>query len=361
MRLIDFARAVVANRARRAGAPRFLTYTMTFACNARCIMCDSWKIAPEDELTPAEFDRILAQLPTLDAVRLTGGEPFVRKDFAELAGLVLKRSKPLALHVTTNGFLTDRIVRFCETRPRRTPLHVLISLDGLEDKHNHVRGRENAWRTATNTLRALAARRREWNLELAVNQTVVDEDGVEQYRRLKEFLKPLGVDHHFVMAYDVSATYSVERDRNLAPKEIGKFATFGEFADGKLRELCDEVERDLAELPWWKRLAKQYYVRGLRNRLLAGAAAPNPRCVALNAHLRLFPNGDVPTCQFNSRIVGNLRRQPFAEVWRSALAAEQRQWVAACPGCWAECEVLPSAIYTLDLFRPAARCPAAAV
>ena len=353
MRLTDFLRALGANRARRAWLPRFLTYTVTFACNARCIMCDSWKIAPEDELSPGELDGILAQLPQLDAVRLTGGEPFVRADFAELAGVVLRRSRPLALHVTTNGFLTERIVRFCATRPRRTPLHVLVSLDGVEEKHNHVRGRANAWRSATATLTELAVRQREWNLQLGVNQTVVDEDGVEQYRQLRDFLRPLGVDHQFVMAYDVSATYSVERGRNVAPKEVGRFATFGKFAESKLRELCDEVESDLARLPWWKRWAKQYYVRGIRNRLLHGRAEPNPRCVALNAHLRLFPNGDVPTCQFNGQVVGNLRRQSFAEVWRSAGTQAQRQWVAACPGCWAECEVMPSAVYTLDLLRPA--------
>jgi hypothetical protein len=71
--------------------------------------------------------------------------------------------------------------------------------------------------------------------------------------------------------------------------------------------------------------------------------------VALHSHLRLFPNGDVPTCQFNSRTVGNLRQSSFAEVWKSVKADEQRQWVRKCPGCWAECEVLPSAIYTGDL------------
>jgi Fe-coproporphyrin III synthase len=71
----------------------------------------------------------------------------------------------------------------------------------------------------------------------------------------------------------------------------------------------------------------------------------------LNSHLRIFPNGDVPTCQFNSRIVGNLREQPFVQLWQSAAAAEQRRWVRRCPGCWAECEVLPNAVYSLDLLR----------
>jgi radical SAM protein with 4Fe4S-binding SPASM domain len=73
----------------------------------------------------------------------------------------------------------------------------------------------------------------------------------------------------------------------------------------------------------------------------------------LNSHLRILPNGDVPTCQFNGRLVGNLRREAFFDVWRSAAAAEQRAWVRACRGCWAECETLPNAVYTADLLRAA--------
>ena len=30
---------------------------------------------------------------------------------------------------------------------------------------------------------------------------------------------------------------------------------------------------------------------------------------------------------------------------------KQRNWLYKCPGCWAECEVLPSAIYTGDLLK----------
>jgi MoaA/NifB/PqqE/SkfB family radical SAM enzyme len=106
----------------------------------------------------------------------------------------------------------------------------------------------------------------------------------------------------------------------------------------------------LPRYPFLERIAKRYYLRGLAHRLLKHEGKPNPPCVALNSHLRLFPNGDVPTCQFNSKVVGNLRRQTFAEVWRGLKAREMREWVRRCPGCWAECEVLPSALYTGSLF-----------
>ncbi|MCL4176923.1 MAG: radical SAM protein [Verrucomicrobia bacterium] len=354
MRALRLLGALAGARARRrfeAGMPRYLTYIVSFTCNARCVMCDSWKKPSPDELTLAEIERIFRQLPALDFVRLSGGEPFARPVLLEIAHLAQDHLRPLRLHVTTNGILTDRIARFCEQRRTRVPLQLLISLDGMEAKHNQVRGRDTAWAAATATLKALAPRRRELRLELAVNQTIVDAEGAADYRRLNAFLRPLGIRHHVVLAYDLSATYSLKAEMDAAPKAIGDFATFGDFRNGQIAALWDEVERDVATWPWPERLAKRYYIRGIRDRVLLGRGSPNPPCVALNAHLRILPNGDVPTCQFNTRKVGNLRQQSFREVWFGAAIGAQRDWVRKCPGCWAECEVLPNAFYTGDLWQ----------
>ena len=350
-RVVSFLRAVGSNRLRRTSWPRFLTYTVTFGCNARCIMCDSWKMPTAGDLTFEEIESIVAQLPRMDAVRLTGGEPFVRKDFGEIADLMQHRLRPLVLHVTTNGFLTDRVVKFCEDRDKTISLQMLISVDGVGEKHNQVRGSSLAWSSVMETIEQLAPRQKELRLRLGVNQTIVDAEGVEHYRRLREVLRPHKVYNNVVMAYDTSATYNLEKSVDVAPTAIGQFTTFGEFTDEHLRQLVAEVQEDLHQLPFFERLAKQYYLRGITNRLLREEGTPNPKCVALNSHLRIFPNGDVPTCQFNSRVVGNLRETPFVELWHNAQAETQRDWVSKCPGCWAECEVLPSAIYTLDLLR----------
>jgi MoaA/NifB/PqqE/SkfB family radical SAM enzyme len=349
-RIAGLLGAIRANRTGRDSLPRFLTYIVTFTCNARCIMCDSWKKPSPDDLKLGEIAGIFDQLPRMDGVRLTGGEPFVRKDLPEIAGLVAAKLRPRFLHITTNGFLTERIVKFGEERDRRTTLNLLVSVDGVESKHNHVRGRETAWSSVMKTLHALAPRARELNLRLAVNQTIVDAEGIEHYRLLRDTLRPLGVRNNVVMAYDASATYSL-KEVEVAQDQIGKFTTFGEFTSDHVRELIAEIERDLPSYPLADRIAKRYYLRGLRSRMLEGGSAPNPPCVALNSHLRLFPNGDVPVCQFNTRGVGNLRRESFAELWSGEPRARERDWVRRCKGCWAECEVLPSAVYTGDLAR----------
>ena len=347
----ELATTVARTHLGRIDRPRLLTYIVTFRCNARCVMCDSWRKDGEGDLAIEQIESIFRKLPPLHAIRLTGGEPFVRKDLDQIAALAQGILRPWLLHVTSNGFLTDRIVSFCERRDRSVPLQLLISIDGVGAKHDEIRGRRDAWECAMATVRALAPRQRELALRLAVNQTVVDAESASHYARLRDILRPLGVRHQVVVAYEASATYSLKREVDEAPRAPGGFSTFGDIAVAELAALFDEIERDLGALPFPERVAKRYYLDGIRGRLLEHRASPNPRCVALGAHLRLYPNGDVPTCQFNSARVGNLTHQSFDELWASPTAETQRRWVSNCPGCWAECEVLPNALYSGDLLR----------
>lgn len=333
--------------------PRILTWTLNFRCNARCGMCDSWKKTGEGELDAARTLDLVGRLPrSITAARLTGGEPFLRNDIEEIALALDRRLDLDMLHLTTNGFLTGRIVAFAAKMGRKlsAPLHLLVSLDGPEELHNEIRGQPFAFRAAMETLREIAAHRREWGVELAVNQTVVDERGIEAYGPLHEILSGLDIPHHVVVAYAESATYSTDSDTDLSPATPGVFRTATPMDPAKLADFFERVERDRSELPFSNRLAKGYYLDGIRNRVLHGVGVPNPSCAALAGHMRIYPNGDVPSCQFNSRVVGNLVQTEFDELWNGRRALDGRKWVEKCPGCWAECEVLPSAILGGDLW-----------
>lgn len=349
--IASYFRSIWRNQRDRIDRPRFLTYIVTFACNARCIMCDSWKRATRNDLTITEIEAIFDQLPRLDGVRLSGGEPFVRKDIGEIATLVQQKLKPTVFHITSNGFLSEKIVRFCEMRPQSIPLYLLISVDGVRDKHNQVRGSSTAWDNTMATLVELAPRQKELRLNLAVNQTIVDAEGISHYHQLKEVLKPLGICNQVVFAYDLSATYSVENEVELAPSARGEFSAFGDIPQAEIESFLTTLKADLGDYSWSTRLAKKYYLRGMADRLVRNNGLLNPKCVALNSHLRLLPDGRVPTCQFNSRTIGSFREQSFTEIWNSQTAEEQRNWVRRCPGCWAECEILPNAVYSGDLLK----------
>lgn len=189
------------------------------------------------------------------------------------------------------------------------------------------------WDFIVETLKVLAQRQNELRLSLSVNQTIVDAEGVEHYKRLRDFLKPLGIQNNVVMAYDLSATYNLKDEMDAAPRQVGQFTTFSEFTEAHLQSLFGEIEKDFANYPLLDGLAKRYYLLGIRNRLLHGEGAPNPICAALNSHIRLLPDGRAPTCQFNTISVGNLREDDFADLRSSGRTQKQRDWVGKCLGC----------------------------
>ena len=73
--------------------PCFCTYIITWRCNARCQMCDIWQRPVGDELKLDEVDKIFSQVK-LDAIRITGGEPFLKSDLAEIVNTIQKKSWP---------------------------------------------------------------------------------------------------------------------------------------------------------------------------------------------------------------------------------------------------------------------------
>src|SRR5262245_30769047 len=90
--------AIVNNLPGRVPHPGWCTYLVTYRCNARCRMCDSWRLKPGGEMTPAQVRQVFAKVGALDVVRLTGGEPFLREDFADVARAVEEASRPVVLH-----------------------------------------------------------------------------------------------------------------------------------------------------------------------------------------------------------------------------------------------------------------------
>lgn len=355
-----FLTAMIVNARRGDAGPHSLTHTTTFKCNYHCKeICDSPLVhqvmqqQPNGkDLTTDEVEKIYQQLPQMDYVRFTGGEPTLRRDAVKLTHLAEQYLKPIVMHLTTNASLPDRVVQFAEQRPRNVPLDLMISIDGVGEQHCRSRHNDKAYQRCMETLEQLAPRQLELRMTIRINQTIVGGQGISEYRKLHAALKPYDVRHQVVLAYDASATYALQRNRSYAPTANELFTPVGEITtqemDDLYRIVMDDVRQELTGPERW---IQQYYMDGIRNRLNQKVAAPNPACVALASHLRIFPNGDVPTCQFNSQTIGNLRLQSFAEVWQGESRKRQRAWVRNCVGCWAGCEVQPSAAYTGDLLR----------
>src|SRR5262249_29748376 len=178
MTVAHYPLRVLQNRLGAIPRPSYCTYLVCNRCNARCGMCDSWKIPRGYELTPREVGTVFGKIGVLDVVRLTGGEPFLRDDLLEIAHQVLRASKPAVLHVTTNGSFPERVEAFCRDfrAPRR--LRVMVSFDGLAEEHDKSRGRAVTFARAIETVRRLSAlgpRR----VVVSANHTIISKQSLE--------------------------------------------------------------------------------------------------------------------------------------------------------------------------------------
>jgi cyclic pyranopterin phosphate synthase len=125
----------------------YLRVSVTDRCNFRCVYCmpeEGAAICPKSEiLTFEEIERLLRIAVSLGIrkVRLTGGEPLVRKDIAELVAGVGSISGIDDLSMTTNGMLLARYARhFADSGLNR----INISLDTLRsDRFQAIARRGN--------------------------------------------------------------------------------------------------------------------------------------------------------------------------------------------------------------------------
>ncbi len=121
--------------------------SVTDKCNFRCTYCMpaeglEW-LGRKEILSFEEITRLVGVLARLgvDEVRLTGGEPLVRKDLPVLVGMLARTDGVRDLSLTTNGVLLDRLAGpLVEAGLQR----LNVSLDSL----NHVRFAEITRRDA---------------------------------------------------------------------------------------------------------------------------------------------------------------------------------------------------------------------
>ena len=115
---------------------RKLRLSLTDKCNLRCHYCmpvDQVFMDESKYMTPDEIVEVVGELQTMgvEEVRLTGGEPLMRKSFPEivekLSSLNLKK-----LAITTNGIYLDK---YLEILKKNRVFHLNVSLDSLDPEN----------------------------------------------------------------------------------------------------------------------------------------------------------------------------------------------------------------------------------
>jgi cyclic pyranopterin phosphate synthase len=132
----------------------YLRLAVTDRCNLRCTYCmpaTGMNFLPKGELLTfeemARLVRLLAQMG-ITKVRITGGEPFVRKELMQLLHRILLTPGIAELHLTTNGLL---LAPHLAELKQLGIASINLSLDSLSrerfKKITHVDAFEQTWRT----------------------------------------------------------------------------------------------------------------------------------------------------------------------------------------------------------------------
>ena len=348
---------VLKNRMGVIQYPSFVTFLATWRCNQRCIMCDIWKKENCTEMSAMEIDRIFSQLKPLDAVRVSGGEPFLREDLAEIVSIIKRRVKPKIIHLTTNGTLTEKILSFIERSGDLSNLHIKISIDALGEEYNRIRGSNDAYRRVVATLAELVKARERYGFYLGVNQTIVSLKCLADYEKLQQICRQKNVHLFSEFACSVPELYRANWSINQkeVAENMGAKMPSG-FSWEQIAMMLKKFDNETSRVNnFFEKVVEKYYLKGLRNRLLTKKKIPNPCCVELRSHLRILPNGDVPVCLYRATVVDNLlnlEEGDFKKFWlNSKKLQEYRKIVSLCRGCWEKCEAIPNGIYSGDIIR----------
>lgn len=303
----------------------------TYNCNARCVMCDIWKIKGFPELPVAEFAKLP---PTLRDVNISGGEPFLRPDLPEIIAMVTKTCPKARIVISTNAFLTDLVVKQMKKILKIKPdIGVAISIDGMDEMHDEMRGIPGGFRKDMETLRQLKELGMT-NLRLGFTIT---ERNVKHLKRVYDLTRQLNIQ--FTHSFAQSSEFYFGGKKNTDFQGLGEESLTEGMAlatedsnhvSSPLREFLREQYAYIikSELGGWnlKRWVRAYFAFGMYKFI----TSRNP--VVSNAPGRDFffldPNGVIfPSVVHNFRMENIRNIDSIADFWCSNRAEEIRRQV----------------------------------
>ena len=326
------------------GLPVNITVSVSYRCNSRCKTCNVW-LLPNDDLTAGEWDRVFASLGRAPYwFTFSGGEPTLRPDLPDMVASAYRHCRPGIINIPTNGIqhkrIPARIEQVLEAAPQSEVI-INLSLDGVGDDHDEIRGVRDNWRRAMATYAGLQELKQRYsNLTVGIH-TVISNFNVEKFPALCEYVQRELKPDSFITEI---AEERVELDTvglGITPSA----ARYEVAIDSLLESLRDQHLTGVADIT--QAFRRQYY--SLVKRTLREHRQVIP-CLAGVASAQIAPNGDVWTCCVRAQSMGNLRDHDydFGAVWRTAAAGRLRSSIKA-----GECHCpLANAAYTNMLLHP---------
>ncbi|WP_165250847.1 GTP 3',8-cyclase MoaA [Paludisphaera soli] len=293
-----------------------LRISVTDRCNIRCVYCmpETVKFMPRDQLLSfeeiARFVGIVAPLG-VDKIRLTGGEPLLRKDLDVLIRMLVAIEGVADVGLTTNGMLLAPVA----AKLRDAGLErINVSLDTLDPARFERLSRRKGLEDAIEGV--LAAKRAGFD-PVKLNAVIIRGFNEEDVAPLARFAREHALEMRFIEYMPLDAGHLWEREKVVFAQEIL------DVLASEVGPLAPSADRD----PRAPALDYDYLDGGGRVGLIASVS--RPFCLSCN-RLRLTSDGKLRNCLFaldETDVKGLLRSGgPAEEVERAVAASVAAKW-----------------------------------
>ncbi len=292
--------------------PTDASIILTYRCPMRCKMCNIWQNPTDrkDEITAAD----LKTLPRLKFINLTGGEPFIREDLAEIVEECYRHTDRIV--ISTSGWYEDRVIELARRFPS---IGVRISIEGLSRKNDDLRGREGGFDKGLRTLLTL----KKMGLKDIGFGCTVSNHNSDDMLSLYKLACELGLE--FATAAFHNSYYFHKDDNSISNKK--------EVTDNFKQLIAMQLKENHPK-SWFR----AFFNMGLIN-YIEGGRRMLP-CEAGTTNFFIDPWGEVYPCngleeKFWKESMGNIHKASFDEIWHSEQAQKVRELVRKCPkNCW---------------------------
>ncbi|MFC1627320.1 radical SAM protein [Patescibacteria group bacterium] len=241
------------------GVPRKLPFNLTVListkCNSRCKTCNIWKQKHSD-LEIKEWKKILKSIDQSPFwVTVSGGEPFLQPHITELVKVIYEICQPAMINIPTNSLLAEKIYKDVEKILKdcpKTKLVINLSLDGVDEKHDQIRGiKLNFQRVLKNYHNLKRLQKKYPNLTIGIH-SVVSRFNVKHLPELIDFAYSLKPDQYITEI----AEERIELD-TMGMKITPKYKDYAEAIDYLISKMKQEKLTGLGRITRAFRL--EYY------------------------------------------------------------------------------------------------------
>jgi putative heme d1 biosynthesis radical SAM protein NirJ2 len=273
-----------------------ISWNVTRECNLLCRHC--YRDAGEkdrSELSSQEGKHLLNEIAGagFKIIIFSGGEPLMRPDIYELVIHACRLGlRPV---FGTNGTLITRDV--AQRLKEAGAAGIGISLDSLDiQKHDQLRGVKGSWQRALDGM----GHCRSVGLPFQIHTTVFDWNDHEFELITDEAVKRGAIAHHVFFLVPAGRG----QDMVSEALEQQRYERLLYRIMAKQKEVPIELKPTCA--PQFLRIAAE---KGIHTRFSKG-------CLAGTSYCCITPNGDVQPCPYWPMKIGNVRENPFSEIWR---------------------------------------------